>query len=66
MTGFDMRFANSGKLSVNFINVLFQNGVKGTLDIADTIDDPSNLQNYLMAGSYIRPFAIELSYTYRF
>ena len=64
--GFDMRFANSSKLSINFVNILFQNGVKGTLDIADTISDPSLLENYLMAGSYIRPFTVELSYTYRF
>ena len=61
-----MRFANSSKLSINFVNLLFQNGVKGTLDIADTISDPSLLENYLMAGSYIRPFTVELSYTYRF
>lgn len=61
-----MRFANSSKLSINFVNILFQNGVKGTLDIADTISDPSLLENYLMAGSYIRPFTVELSYTYRF
>lgn len=64
--GFDVRFANDSKLSVNLVNVLFQNGVKGTLDIADTIEDPSGLEGYLMSGSYIRPFTVELSYTYRF
>lgn len=35
-------------------------------DIADTIDDPSVLDGYVMAGSYIRPFTVDLSYTYSF
>lgn len=64
--GVDVGFTDSSKISLNFTNILFQNGVKGTLDIADTIEDPSLLTGYLMAGSYIRPFEIQLSYTYHF
>ena len=46
--------------------LLMQSGAKGSIDIADTIDDPSVLDGYVMAGSYIRPFTVDLSYTYSF
>lgn len=54
------------RISLNLVNLLMQSGAKGSIDIADTIDDPSALVGYVMAGSYIRPFTVDLSYTYKF
>jgi hypothetical protein len=48
------------------VNVLFQNGAKGSIDVADTITDASLLNDYVMAGSYIRPFTIDFMLTYKF
>lgn len=64
--GVDFDLEKHGVLALNFINVLNQNGAKGSVDIADTIEDSELLKNYVMAGTYIRPFTVELSYTYKF
>lgn len=64
--GVDWKLVEQLKLSVNFVNVLFQNGSKGSIDVADTITDASILQGYVMSGSYIRPFTIDFLLTYRF
>ena len=64
--GVDWRVVKPLKLSVNFVNVLFQNGAKGSIDVADTITDASVLNNYVMSGTYIRPFTIDFMVTYSF
>lgn len=64
--GVDFNLEKRGKISLNFINVLNQNGAKGSVDVADTIEDASLLKDYVMAGTYIRPFTVELAYTYKF
>jgi len=64
--GVDWNIIEPLKLSVNFVNVLFQNGAKGSIDVADTITDASLLNDYVMAGSYIRPFTIDVMLTYKF
>ncbi len=64
--GADWKITRSHSLSLSFVNLLMQSGAKGSIDIADTIDDPSVLDGYVMAGSYIRPFTVDLSYTYSF
>ena len=64
--GADFTSAKHHKISLNLVNVLFQTGAKGSIDIADTITDPAQLQDLVMAGSYIRPFTAELSYTWKF
>jgi len=64
--GVDWKINEPLKLSVNFVNVLFQNGAKGSIDVADTITDASLLNNYVMSGSYIRPFTIDFMLTYKF
>lgn len=64
--GADWNFLPAHKVSVNFVNVLAQAGAKGSIDIADTIQDSSALKGLLMAGSYIRPFTVDLSYTWQF
>ena len=64
--GVDWKVCEPLKLSVNFVNLLLQNGAKGSIDVADTITDASALENYVMAGSYIRPFTIDFMLTYKF
>ncbi len=64
--GVDWNILEQLKLTFNFVNVLFQNGSKGSIDVADTITDASLLQNYVMSGSYIRPFTVDFMLTYRF
>jgi hypothetical protein len=38
----------------------------GSIDVADTITDASELNGLVMAGSYIRPFTVEFMLTYNF
>ena len=64
--GLDLNLMKQLKLSVNLVNVLAQNGAKGSIDVADTITDASLLNDYVMSGSYIRPFCIDFLLTYRF
>lgn len=64
--GVDWMINEPLKLSVNFVNLLLQNGAKGSIDVADTITDASLLNNYVMSGSYIRPFTVDLMLTYKF
>jgi len=64
--GVDWNIIEPLKLSVNFVNVLFQNGAKGSIDVADTITDASLLNDYVMSGSYIRPFTVDFMLTYKF
>ena len=44
--GVDWKILNQLTLSANFVNLLFQNGAKGSIDVADTITDASLLENY--------------------
>ena len=64
--GVDWKIVDQLTLSANMVNLLFQNGAKGSIDVADTITDASLLENYVMSGSYIRPFTVDLMLTYRF
>ncbi len=64
--GVDLNLMKQLKLSVNLVNVLAQNGAKGSIDVADTITDASLLNDYVMSGSYIRPFCVDFLLTYRF
>lgn len=53
-------------IKLNIVNVLMDQGAKGSIDIADTIENESALRGLIMAGSYIRPFTLDLSYTFSF
>lgn len=64
--GSDWDITSNHRLSISLVNLMMQIGAKGSIDIADTIDDPSELISYVMAGSYIRPCTVDLSYTYQF
>jgi hypothetical protein len=64
--GADWDVSQNHRISLSLVNLLMQSGAKGSIDIADTIKDASALAGYVMAGSYIRPFTVDISYTYRF
>ena len=51
--------------AVNAVNLLGQKGASGSISGADLVTDTSAYENYVMAGSYIRPFAVEFSVNYR-
>ena len=64
--GIDWDIMKGLRLSLSFVNLLGQGGVKGSINNADTIDDPSALAGYVMAGTFIRPFSMDASITYKF
>ena len=64
--GVDWKIFEPLKMSVNIVNILGQNAAKGSIDVAETITDPSELNNLVMSGSYIRPFTVEFMLTYNF
>ena len=64
--GVDYKITSDLKLSLNVVNWLFQRGPKGSIDVADTISDASELEGYLMSGKYMRPFEVNLGVTYKF
>ena len=59
--GVDYQLNKKVKLSLNVVNLLNQKGVSGSIGSADLIEDASGYENYVMAGTFIRPFATELS-----
>lgn len=52
--------------AVNVTNLFNQLGAKGNIGAADLVTDVSQYKNYVMTGSYIRPFEISASATIRF
>lgn len=64
--GAQIRIGENSRINLNIVNVLMDQGAKGSIDIADTIEDASALRGLIMAGSYIRPFTMDLSYTFSF
>ena len=64
--GVDWNIFGPHRISLDFVNIFFHGGMKGSVDIADTITDADQLKGYLMSGTYIRPFSIDLKYTFRF
>jgi hypothetical protein len=59
--GVDYNVNKNLALSVNFVNLLNEKGCSGAIGAADLLEDVSAYKNYVMAGSYIRPFTVEFS-----
>ncbi|MCH4147652.1 MAG: 2,6-beta-D-fructofuranosidase [Prevotella sp.] len=59
--GIDYALNKTVGLSVNFVNLLNEKGASGSIGAADLLTDVSAYKNYLMAGSYIRPFTVEFA-----
>lgn len=64
--GAQFNLGKHNRIDLSIVNVLFDQGAKGSIDIADTIEDESALRGLVMAGSYIRPFTVDISYTFSF
>ena len=52
--------------SLNVVNFLNQVGATGSISAADLVTNTSSYKNYLMSGSYLRPFEVSLSTTINF
>lgn len=57
--GIDYKVNKHLALNVNVINFLNQSGAQGSISAADLVEDASGYKNYLMSGSFIRPFTME-------
>ena len=64
--GVNWKVAKGVDLSLNVVNLLFDKGTKGSIDAVDTISDVSMLQGLPVAGTYIRPFTVDMMVTYKF
>lgn len=55
-------YANKNlSFTMNVVNFLNQKGASGSIGAANLIEDVSAYKNYLMAGTYIRPFTVEFA-----
>lgn len=59
--GVDYNLNKHVNFSLNFVNFFNQKGCDGSIGAADLLEDVSSFKNYLMAGSYIRPFTVEFA-----
>lgn len=64
--GVDYTLNKHVNFSVNVVNFLNQKGCSGSISAADLVEDVSAYKNYLMAGSYIRPFTVEFATRIKF
>jgi hypothetical protein len=59
--GVDYTLNKKVGFSVNVINFFNQKGASGSIGAADLLEDVSAYKNYVMAGSFIRPFTVEFA-----
>ena len=59
--GIDYKMNGHVSFSANVVNILNQKGASGSITAADLITDPTPYKNYIMAGTFIRPFTLELT-----
>ena len=52
--------------ALHVVNLFNQSGATGSIGAADLVTDTSAYKNFLMSGSYIRPFEVSLSTTINF
>ena len=65
--GVDYTYNKHVSFSLNVINILNQKGASGSIPAADLATDTSAYQqHYLMSGTYIRPFTVELTTSVKF
>ncbi len=64
--GINYMLNNKVNFALNVVNIFNQSGATGSISAADLITDTSKYKDYLMSGSYIRPFEISLSTTINF
>ena len=59
--GVDFQLNKHINVAASVVNILNQKGASGTIPAADLITDPSLYKNYVMAGTFIRPFTFEFT-----
>lgn len=59
--GVDFQLNKDINFAASVVNILNQKGASGTIPAADLITDPSLYKNYVMAGTFIRPFTFEFT-----
>lgn len=59
--GVDYNLNQHISFGLQLINLLNQKGASGSIQSADLVTETSAFNHYLMSGSYIRPFTVELS-----
>ena len=65
--GVDYKLNDKVKFALNLVNLLGQKGASGSISAADLTTDVRDYQHhYLMSGSFIRPFTVELTTTIQF
>ena len=64
--GVDWTATKQLSLQLSITNLLNQSGANGSIAAANTITDISLLQGYYTAGTFIRPFTVSLSASYKF
>ncbi|MBO7418662.1 MAG: 2,6-beta-D-fructofuranosidase [Bacteroidaceae bacterium] len=64
--GVDYTLNRHVRFSANVVNILNQKGASGSIGSADLVTDPTPYKNYVMAGTFIRPFTVELTTSINF
>lgn len=59
--GVDFQLNKHIDFAASVVNILNQKGASGTIPAADLITDASLYKNYVMAGTFIRPFTFEFT-----
>jgi len=59
--GVDFKLNRYLSFSASVVNILNQKGASGTIPAADLITDASRYKNYVMSGTFIRPFTFEFT-----
>ena len=59
--GVDFQLNKHINFAASVVNILNQKGASGSIPSADLITDPSLYKNYVMAGTFIRPFTFEFT-----
>lgn len=59
--GVDFKLNSHVSFAASVVNILNQKGASGTIASADLITDPTQYKNYVMAGTFIRPFTFEFT-----
>ena len=59
--GVDYKLNDHVSFAGSIVNILNQKGASGSITSADLVTDPTPYKNYVMAGTFIRPFTVELT-----
>lgn len=59
--GADYNLNKHVRFGLQLVNLFNQKGASGSIASADLVTETSQFNHYLMSGSYIRPFTVELS-----